>query len=115
MTGSSRPDGGAAGPGKDRKMTRLEQLEKRKADAEKLAKDTKKEIARLKREEKRKAEQAAKEKEQAEAVGFLRYCKWKAIPTGENGNGEAVYEYVYDWLMREMAEDVKDGAWKPGG
>lgn len=109
LTNPRRPDGGADGPGKDPYMNRMEQLEKKKKAAEKAAKEAAKEIGRLKRAETWRQKQAAKEKEMAEAVEFVAYCKQKEIFFGQGENRHS--RMAYEWLMADMAADKREGKW----
>lgn len=73
-------------------MSRIEQLEKQKAELEAKRKEIKKAISAERRKERAKAEAEARATEQAEALEFFRFCKSKTV--SDNGNEITLYDYV---------------------
>ncbi len=86
-------------------MTKMERLEKMKAEAEAKAKAAKKELSRLRRREAVKAKAEAKAREQAQAMAFMEYCKVTTITVG-GGDGKRSVT-LYNWTLELMQKDGK--------
>lgn len=80
-------------------MTKIEQLEKQKAELEAKRKEIKKAISAERRKERAKAEAEARAMEQTEALEFFRFCKGKTVSA--DGNEITLYDYVKR-LMNEQ-------------
>lgn len=83
-------------------MTKLEQLEKQRAELDKRRKEVGKRLAVEKRKETGRVKKEAREKEQAEAVEFFHFCRATIITVGDKRM--SIYDYAAGLMKKYRPE-----------